>query len=402
MSETTAPDKMKVSDLRAALQARDLDTKGTKPVLVARLQEALDAEKPAEEPKPEVTEEGDTTNGDGTVEPMEENNGDADTVVVESAAEEKTEEKAENKEVKSEEKKEEAKGVKRKMDDEPFEVKENEPEISEDLVCLDWYNSDLSLKISDDLTTALPFTRDGWAYCYAGARATHGFKSGKVWFEVKYIDNMDAKVEKETTTFDLRVGWSTNDSTLMLGESENSWAYSSCEGKMATGNKFDEYGDKFGKNDIIGAFLDFGEQEISMTFTKNGEDQGDAFQLPRASIPEDTPLFPTILTRNVKFQVNFGVEKDKEEDVAQWKEKLADDYVKVGKAEDKIRGTPRIKTREECEMMMMVGLPGSGKTYWVEKHVAENPDKNYNVISTSEMFKKMTVRSKFDFYRRVF
>merc|ERR1719462_488553 len=42
----------------------------------------------------------------------------------------------------------------------------------------------------------------------------------------------------------------------------------------------------------------------------------------------------------------------------------------------------------------MVGLPGSGKTYWVEKHVAENPDKNYNVISTSEMFKKMTVNGE--------
>ena len=42
----TAPDKMKVADLRAALQERSLDTKGTKPVLVARLQEALDAEKP--------------------------------------------------------------------------------------------------------------------------------------------------------------------------------------------------------------------------------------------------------------------------------------------------------------------------------------------------------------------
>ena len=46
MSDTAAPDKMKVADLRAALQERGLDTKGTKPVLVARLQDALDAEKP--------------------------------------------------------------------------------------------------------------------------------------------------------------------------------------------------------------------------------------------------------------------------------------------------------------------------------------------------------------------
>merc|ERR1711915_197558 len=47
-SENT-PDKMKVAELRAALQERGLDTKGTKPVLVGRLQAAPDAEKPPEE-----------------------------------------------------------------------------------------------------------------------------------------------------------------------------------------------------------------------------------------------------------------------------------------------------------------------------------------------------------------
>ena len=41
MVDETAPDKMKVADLRAALQERGLDTKGTKPVLVARLQVCL-------------------------------------------------------------------------------------------------------------------------------------------------------------------------------------------------------------------------------------------------------------------------------------------------------------------------------------------------------------------------
>ena len=35
-----APDKIKVAELRAALQERLLDTKGMKPVLVERIQEA--------------------------------------------------------------------------------------------------------------------------------------------------------------------------------------------------------------------------------------------------------------------------------------------------------------------------------------------------------------------------
>ena len=42
-------------------------------------------------------------------------------------------------------------------------------------------------------------------------------------------------------------------------------------------------------------------------------------------------------------------------------------------------------------MIMLVGLPGSGKTTWVNKHVAENPDKKYTVIGTSALIDKMKV-----------
>lgn len=239
----TEPEKMKVAELRAALQEKGLDTKGTKPVLVARLQEAMDAENKEPSPEPEKAEE--------------------ETAMDESAVEEKTEEKTEaaTEEAKDEEKmeteatetpktevKEEAKtdekkdqGVKRKMDEEPFEVKENEPEIPGDLMCLDWHNSDLNLRILDTLSEGVPFSRDGWAYCYAAARATYGFKGGKLWYEVKYVDNMDVKIEKETTTHDLRVGWSTNSASLMLGEDNKSWCYSACEGKMAHDKKFEDY-----------------------------------------------------------------------------------------------------------------------------------------------------------------
>lgn len=39
----------------------------------------------------------------------------------------------------------------------------------------------------------------------------------------------------------------------------------------------------------------------------------------------------------------------------------------------------------------MVGLPGSGKTYWAKNHVAANPDKRYNILSTGALFDKMKV-----------
>jgi len=411
MVDEIIPDKMKVADLRTALQDRGLDTKGTKPVLVARLQEALDSEKGEEKMEtetPEVKEETKPAVAEIKEEKKEE-------VKKDEPMEEGDSKKEDKKDVKTEEKKVEKKEPPKKkfIDDEPYEVKENEPEIPENFTCLDWYNSDLNLKINnEDLNTAQPFIRDGWGYCYAGARATFGVKSGKVWYEVKYVDNMDVKVDKEPTSYDLRVGWSTNDTSLMLGESDQSWCYSSAEGKMAHGSKFEEYGEKFTKGDVIGAFLEIGNEEVSMTFSKNGEDQGDAYQIPVAEWNKK-PLFPHFLTRNVKFQVNFGVEKEvadpkeakakdaetkeakpkevKTKDAENWKDPISEGFTKVGKVEDKVGGTPRIGSKAECELIMMVGLPGSGKSTWVNKHVEENMDKHYNIISTNEMFKKMTV-----------
>ena len=39
----------------------------------------------------------------------------------------------------------------------------------------------------------------------------------------------------------------------------------------------------------------------------------------------------------------------------------------------------------------MCGLPGSGKTHYVENFVKENPDKNYSVLGTSSLMKRMKV-----------
>ena len=63
MSQYLAPplpkpvELMKVAELRAALQEKGLDTKGTKPVLVARLQEAIEAETKEPTAEPEKAEE---------------------------------------------------------------------------------------------------------------------------------------------------------------------------------------------------------------------------------------------------------------------------------------------------------------------------------------------------------
>jgi len=398
MSDTPTPDKMKVAELRASLSERGLDTKGTKPVLVARLVSALEAEKPPEEEK-KVDEEVVAKEE----EVMETEKPAATETVANNDVEKKEDEEKEKivekdgdgeKKVDEEKKDGEERGKKRKMEEEPYEIKEDEPEIDENLICLDWYNSDLNLKIQEDKMSAQPHSKDGWGYIYAGARATYGFASGKVWYEVKYVENLETKLEKEDTLYDLRVGWSTDSGSMQLGEDDKSWGYTSATGKMVTNKVFEEYGEKFEKGDIIGAFLDIEGDEVSMTFTKNGEDQGDAFQIPKSDLG-DTALFPHILAKNVKFEVNFGM-SGTFEPIDAWKEALEGGYLKVAEVvpESRVRGTARIAKRDECEMIMMIGLPASGKTTWVNKLVAENPDKHYNVIGTSTLISKMTVEGE--------
>ena len=265
--------------------------------------------------------------------------------------------------MKPDEKKKEGKGTKGKVYEEPpFKVKENKPEIAESLVCLDWHNSDLNLRITDDLLSGIPFSRmDGVTATPELGPPMH-LKTGKTWLEVKYLDNMDVKIERDMTTFNLRMGWSRNTANMLLGEDQESWCHSLAKGKMAHMRVFQEYGEKFTKGDVIGACIDFEGNKVSLTLTKNGEDQGDAFQIIKTELG-DAALFPHIMARNVKFEVNFGLNKEAKA-VKNLKEKLEGAYIKAGVAGDdaRVRGSGRIEKREVYEMMMMIGHPASGKT----------------------------------------
>lgn len=55
------------------------------------------------------------------------------------------------------------------------------------------------------------------------------------------------------------------------------------------------------------------------------------------------------------------------------------------------QGTVRSKTKAECEILMMVGLPTAGKTTWPIKHAASDPSKKCNILGTSAIMDKMWV-----------
>merc|ERR1712223_1292759 len=144
-----------------------------------------------------------------------------------------------------------------------------------------------------------------------------------------------------------------------------------------------------------------------MTFTKNGVSQGVAFEFPKEQL-EGKALFPHVSSRNYKFEVNFGNSVICEKDEAErphytiksggeakepWFAAL-EGYTCAALAENKIRNVPRISKREDCEMIMLIGLPGCGKTTWVNEFVSEHPEKRYNVIGTAALVDKMKVNGE--------
>ncbi|GCB76910.1 hypothetical protein scyTo_0016625 [Scyliorhinus torazame] len=204
-------------------------------------------------------------------------------------------------------------------------VEEDEEEFDDTVVALDTYNCDLHFKINRDRFGAMPLTMEGFAYLWAGGRASYGVTKGKICFEIKVIEKIPVKhlPPDQTDPHEVRVGWSLDSYSMLLGEEELSVGYSG-NGAKCSNCKSEDYGEKFGENDVIGCFLNFDADEVAL--------------------------------------------------------------------EERVRGPKGPKTKGECEVLMMVGLPGTGKSLWVSKHAAEYPGK-YNILGTNNIMDIMKVLS---------
>ncbi|XP_030076053.1 heterogeneous nuclear ribonucleoprotein U-like protein 2 [Microcaecilia unicolor] len=266
----------------------------------------------------------------------------------------------------------------------PVLVYEDEDEVDDSLVVLDTYTCDLHFRIYKDRYGGQPLFAETFPALWSGARSTHGVTKGRICFEAKVTKNLS--VEEGSGEVPLfRVGWSVDLSSTQLGEDKFSYGFDG-RGLKMTDSHFEEYGQAFGLNDVIGCFANLESEEVILSFSKNGEDLGVAFQVSKAALA-DRALLPHVLCKNCVVELNFG---QKEAPFFPSPEDFT--FIHSVPSEDLVRPSLPPKTAEECEVLLMVGLPGTGKTHWAQKHNLENPEKRYNVLGINAIMEKMQTK----------
>ncbi|XP_014749611.1 PREDICTED: heterogeneous nuclear ribonucleoprotein U-like protein 1, partial [Sturnus vulgaris] len=138
-------------------------------------------------------------------------------------------------------------------------------------------------------------------------------------------------------------------------------------GRKSTDAKFQSYGESFGESDVIGCLADFeAGPEVELSFLKNGRWLGVAFRVPKAALG-GRALFPHVLVKNCAVEFNFGQRPQ-----PFWPLPPSFTLIQHLPLAHRMRGTQGPKSKAECEILMMVGLPAAGKTTWAVKHAATN------------------------------
>lgn len=255
----------------------------------------------------------------------------------------------------------------------------DEAEIDFEDVRLDSYNCDLHFEVSSDGSSGQPLFWEKFPLLWSGCRMTHGFCRGKVGFEVKFVKCLLSPVLD--TSYDpdlhmLRVGWSVDNTSLQLGQVELSYGFDGW-GKIVTRGEEEEFGEPVSKGDVIGCFAAISERgDATLSFHKNGRSLGVAFQLTASALGGQA-LYPHILCKNCSVCVNLDPHTP-------WHHFPADFCTLTSLPPgQRTRALLPAATRSDCEVLMMVGLPGSGKTHWAQSHIKRNPRKRYHLINTN-------------------
>ncbi|XP_034454409.1 LOW QUALITY PROTEIN: heterogeneous nuclear ribonucleoprotein U-like protein 2 [Hippoglossus hippoglossus] len=263
----------------------------------------------------------------------------------------------------------------------PVDSEEAE-EKDEDRVSLDLYDSHLHFEVGADGSWGQPRFWAQFPSLWSGCRLTHGVLQGRVGFEVRLERKLLTTWQEEQEGVEpcgARVGWSVAHSSLLLGEDELSFAYDGRSKKVSSG-KEEEFGESFSEGDIIGCYASFSAAgAVQISFHKNGHFIGVAFSLG-ASVLQGRPLFPHILCKSCS--VRFLLDPT----APPWYPSPPGfTPLAALPAGQRVRSTLGPSSRAQCEVLLMMGLPGSGKSHWARSHMKQHPEKRYRLLGTEEL-----------------
>ncbi|KAJ1273001.1 hypothetical protein BS78_06G246400 [Paspalum vaginatum] len=239
----------------------------------------------------------------------------------------------------------------------------------------------------------------GFAYCWSGARATVGARGGgRYCFGCRIVAEqpMEMDLAAPDERHLCRIGVSRGDDPVgALGESDRSFGYGGT-GKFSHQRRFVNYGVRFGVGDTVVCAVDLDSKPMaSIGFARNGEwlgiarhfDAGEKglglVDAPVRPRQWESALFPHVLLKNVVVEMQFSREDGLEpvDGYEPWASAFADGNAVSGPSFE----------QNECEVMMMVGLPASGKSTWAEKWIKEHPEKRFILLGTNLALEQMKV-----------
>eukprot|EP00930_Biecheleria_cincta_P025118 TRINITY_DN1791_c0_g2_i1.p1 TRINITY_DN1791_c0_g2~~TRINITY_DN1791_c0_g2_i1.p1 ORF type:complete len:794 (-),score=208.88 TRINITY_DN1791_c0_g2_i1:36-2144(-) len=211
-------------------------------------------------------------------------------------------------------------------------------------------------------------------YLVAGARANVGIKSGRYMFEVKIIEALnpaEATAGSHGRTPQprqlIRVGFSTQGSPLLLGDSDDC-VYFDSEGCIGFGKNRRKIGDKLMRDQVVAVVLNL-DPNSKNAFTVSAFREGVRVAEPQP-LPEALKgrvLFPHVSYRNVSVQVNFGPSPFKP---LPFKCRMVQTAALADVVETH---NDKPADGKQHEVVVPVGVPDEGTFDWLDDFLQKNP-----------------------------
>ncbi|TGZ75742.1 hypothetical protein CRM22_000226 [Opisthorchis felineus] len=161
-------------------------------------------------------------------------------------------------------------------------------------------SSSANLLISPNGRMVQAVANTGWQ----GFRVNKGiFGGGKYYYEVKVMEDSGLA----------RIGWSLDGANLDLGydafgygfgADRDGFGITGHQGKKLHGDVIENYGEAFGKDDVVGCFLDLDTGVVQ--WSKNGRLFGSAYWLPEQFLKQSDPIFPAASLVDTTLELNYG------------------------------------------------------------------------------------------------